>query len=141
MKFRKIVNCFFFGKWFAVPPVVGMVALNDFIILCLLDHLDLVDAPLAIPTGTGGGDGGEADVSVSCSLAGSTGVVKSLDGCTSSSLVMFMMSSGALLLAVEGEGVQKGSFPSSVLGLTAELTSGLATSDHQQNQKLNNKNV
>ena len=118
-----------------------MVALNDLIILSLLDHLDLVDAPLAIPTGTGGGDGGEAYVSVSCSLAGSTGVVKSLDGCTSSSLVMFMMSSGALLLAVEGEGVEKGPFPSSVLGLAAKLTSGLTSSDNQQNQNLKTNRI
>ena len=57
----------------------------------------------------------------------------------SSLVVVMMLSSGLGPLLVEGEGVEEGPLTSGVLGstsLSAQLTGSLATSKHQQNQKL-----
>merc|ERR1719397_2443420 len=55
------------------PPVIGVVALDDIVVLGLLHHLDLVNTPLAISTRTGSSNGGEAHISV-VSLTLSTGL-------------------------------------------------------------------
>merc|ERR1719210_1697422 len=44
------------------PPIVGMVTLDNLVVLGLLDHLHLVDAPLAIVSRPGGSHGREAHV-------------------------------------------------------------------------------
>ena len=46
------------------PPVVGVVALDNIVVLGLFDHLDLVDTPLAVSTRSGGCNGREAHISV-----------------------------------------------------------------------------
>ena len=43
------------------PPVVGVIALHHVVVLRLLDHLDLVDTPLAIIPGPGSSDRSEVD--------------------------------------------------------------------------------
>ena len=52
------------------PPVVGVDTLHSLVILGLLDHLDLVDALLAVGAGPGGGDSAEAHVGVIRALEG-----------------------------------------------------------------------
>merc|ERR1712080_531229 len=46
------------------PPVVGVVALDNIVILDLLNHLDLVDTPLAVSTRASSCNGREANISV-----------------------------------------------------------------------------
>merc|ERR1719308_596322 len=55
------------------PPVVGVVALHNFIILSLLNHLDLINTPLAISTRSSSSNSTETDISSITALTVSTG--------------------------------------------------------------------
>merc|ERR1712186_287015 len=50
------------------PLVVAVVALHHVVVLGLLHHLHLVDTPLTVRPGGGGGHGGEAHINISRSL-------------------------------------------------------------------------
>merc|ERR1711990_643907 len=93
------------------PPVVGVVALNDVVVLDFLDHLDLVDTSLAISTRSSSSNSREAHISVVSLTLGTS--LKGLDGLAFMvfSMVAMMITMSAVLLAVlvvEGEGVGKG---------------------------------
>ena len=96
-----------------------MVTLDNLIVFSLLNHLDLVDTTLAISSGSGGGNSGEAHVNVTGSLSAVTGGSdvlgwdKTAGGGRSNggSVVVTVM----VLLGIEGEGVQKRSFISRCL--------------------------
>ena len=64
------------------PPVIGVVALDNLIVLGLLDHLDLVNAPLAVVSGPGRSNGRKADVGV-ISFLPLVSRVKTSEGSTS----------------------------------------------------------
>merc|ERR1712198_577534 len=87
------------------PPVVGVVTLNNLIILSLLDHLDLVNAPLAIGSRSSSSDSSKADVSTIVALAIYTGSKFGCGGNSSSWFMMGMVLSG---IGIEGEGVEQG---------------------------------
>merc|ERR1712088_1208341 len=93
------------------PPVIGVVALDNIVVLGLFDHLDLVNTPLAISTRTGSSNCREAHISV-VSLTLSTGL-EGLDWLATMVLPMvtvvaFVMGSMVLaLLGVEGECSEK----------------------------------
>merc|ERR1719430_1324846 len=46
------------------PPVVGVVALHHIVVLCLLDHLHLVDTPLPIGARSGSSNSREAHIDI-----------------------------------------------------------------------------
>jgi len=94
------------------PPVVGVVALDDIVVLDLLDHLDLVDTSLAVSTRSSSSNSGEAHISVVSLTLGTS--LKGLDGLAfmvfSMVAMVFVMSSMVFsmsLLGVEGEGSEK----------------------------------
>ena len=94
------------------PPVVGVVALDDVVVLDLLDHFDLVDTSLAVSTRSSSSNSGEAHISVVSLTLGTS--LKGLDGLAfmvfSMVAMVFVMSSmvfSMALLGVEGEGSEK----------------------------------
>merc|ERR1719180_170798 len=93
------------------PPVVGVVALDNIVVLGLLHHLDLVNTPLAISTRSGSSNGRETHIGV-VSLTLSTGL-EGLDWLATMvlpmvTMVAFVMGSMVLaLLGVEGECSEK----------------------------------
>merc|ERR1712180_46926 len=91
------------------PTVIGVVTLDNLVILGLLDHLHLVDAPLAIVARPGGSHGREAHVSVITSLP-LVPRVKSSEGssCWFLMMVMVVAMMAVPAVRVEREGVDKG---------------------------------
>ena len=93
------------------PPVIGVVALDDIVVLGLFDHLHLVNAPLAISARTGSSNSRETHIGV-VSLTLSTGL-EGLNWLATMilpmvTMVAFVMGSMVLaLLGVEGECSEK----------------------------------
>merc|ERR1719474_788361 len=56
------------------PPVIGVVTLDNFIILSLLHHLDLVNAPLSISTRSCSSNSSKAHINTIRSLTVNTGL-------------------------------------------------------------------
>merc|ERR1719391_1453493 len=87
------------------PPVVGVVALHHVVVLCLLHHLHLVDAPLSIGAGSSSCHSREAHVHIgplSVVPVGKLGCFMVSMMIVSMVLSMMLLSTGLL---VEGEGV------------------------------------
>merc|ERR550517_280799 len=89
-----------------------MVTLDNIVVLDLLDHLDLVDTPLAISSRSSSSNSGEAHIGVVPLTLGTS--LKGLDGLAfmvfSMVAMVFVMSSmvfSMALLGVEGEGSEK----------------------------------
>jgi len=96
------------------PPVIGVVALDNLIVLGLLDHLNLVNAPLAIVSGPGRSNGRKADIGVISSLP-LVSRVKTSEGSTSGFFMVIVMVVAMVTavmvvptVGVEREGVDKG---------------------------------
>ena len=90
------------------PPVVGVVALDNIIVFGLFDHLDLVDTPL--PISTGSSNSREANICASLTLTiGSTLKTRKRRGSSNGIFMSMVFSSMMLLpgLLVEGEGVDE----------------------------------
>ena len=89
------------------PPVVGMVTLDHLVVLGLLNHLDLVDATLAVPARAGGRNVSEADaISRGSSRASTVSVsLKRVLGFEPLAGPPGLL--GTLGLGVEGEGVEE----------------------------------
>merc|ERR1719347_2228637 len=89
------------------PPVIGVVALHNIIVLGLLDHLHLVDTSLTISPGTSGSDSTEANISVVTSLSLTT-TSKSLRGISFMVVMVVIMMSMMMIISI---GVEwKGSY-------------------------------
>jgi len=84
--------------------VIRMVTLNNIIILSLLNHLDLVNAPLAIGSRGGSSDGTKAHI---LTLEAVPGLSLNNGGSGLGMIMVVTMIVGALG-SVEGEGVDKG---------------------------------
>merc|ERR1719193_1939538 len=83
------------------PPVVGVVALHHIIVLRLLHHLHLVNAPLSIGARSSRGHSREAHVDI-----GALSVVSASKGrCRTGSMVVMVVVLLASRFLVEGEGV------------------------------------
>ena len=94
------------------PPVVGVVALDHVVVLGLLDHLNLVNTPLAISSRSGSSNSREAHIGVVSLTLGTS--LKSLNRLATMAFSMVTMVSimGSMvlpstLLGVEGEGAEK----------------------------------
>merc|ERR1712127_1065979 len=83
------------------PPVVGMVTLDNLVVLGLLHHLNLVDATLAVGSGSSRGNGGKGDISIISLTLGTLG--KGLGSYTGTR----GRGGSAGLLGVEGESVEQ----------------------------------
>ena len=90
------------------PPVARVVALHHIVVLCLLDHLHLVNTSLAVRARTGGSYSTKADISSRVSLTVSSAVKRSHRG--GGSVVVAVVFPMVLLAAllVEGEGASQG---------------------------------
>ena len=82
------------------PLVIAVVALHHVIVLDLLDHQHLVNAPLAVKARSGGGDLREAWRTVFCSLA----LVPDTEILGGDMIFVVML---VLIVGVEGEGVDQ----------------------------------
>jgi len=104
--------------------VIRVITLNNFIILSLLNHLNLVNTSLAISSRAGSSNSREAHIGVIRSLTVSTGS-KVLGGDnTGRGFMMFMVSMMLIsTLGIEGEGVQKGTLSS--VSISSELAGSL----------------
>jgi len=96
------------------PPVIGVVALDNLVVLGLLNHLHLVNAPLAVVSGPGRSNRREANIGVIASLS-LVSRVKTSEGSTSRFfmvIVMVVTMVTAVMVVptvgVEREGVDKG---------------------------------
>ncbi len=113
-------------------PVVAVIALDDLVILRFLDHLDLVDAALAVGAGFHGSDVGEGDAAEAAGGRGTLASVpaRQLDanclGVGRIVVVVIMVVAVLQALVVEGEGVDEG------LLLAQQLTACQAAAGQQQ---------
>jgi len=113
--------------------VVGVITLDNLIILSLLDHLNLVDTSLAIRSRSGSSNSGEAHISVR-SLTVTAGL-EALGGNTGGGLVMFMVVMMLIgTLGIEGEGVEEGTL--TTVSIASQLSASLRASDEEDNQNL-----
>merc|ERR1719374_214913 len=110
------------GVGCVAPSVVGVVALDNLVVLGLLDHLDLVDTSLSISSRSSSSNSREAHVSIIRSLTITTGGKALGRSKSSRGIMMFMMSMFLSSLGVEGEGVEKRPFSSGSIGVSPELT-------------------
>ncbi len=113
------------------PLVIRMVTLNNIIILSLLNHLDLVNAPLAVSPRGGSSDGTKAHIlsleAISCLSLNSRG--------SGLSMIMVVTMVMGTLSSVEGEGVDQGSLTSWLSCLSSQHSCCLAANsktDHKQ---------
>ena len=91
------------------PPVIGVVTLDNLVVLSLLDHLHLVDAPLAIVSRPGGSHCREAHVSIVTTLPLVPRVKSSeRSSCRFLMMVMVVAMMAVPAVRVEREGVDKG---------------------------------
>ena len=96
------------------PPVIAVVALDHIIILCLLNHLNLVNAPLAVSTRASSSNCSKTDIYIFATLPTVPGgKAVSSDGSPSiimMMVVMMLMVVMTLVGLVEWEGAQERSF-------------------------------
>merc|ERR1719400_1602964 len=95
----------------ATTLTTGVVALDNLIVLCLLNHLHLVDTPLPIGSGASTRDSAKADISSGVHLPLGAAIEGRVGG---SSMMARAMMSGTMvvtmvlsLLGVEGEGSEQ----------------------------------
>jgi len=120
------------------PSVVGVVTLDNLVVLGLLNHLNLVNTSLSISTRSSSSNCREADINVISSLTvttwgqtlGSNRKTGTDRGFFVVGMIMMMIS----VLGIEGEGVEKGSLSSVFQSL--QLAGCLAASQEQNNQNL-----
>jgi len=116
------------------PPVVGVITLDNLIILSLLNHLDLVNTPLSIISGPSSSNRRETHINIIRSLAVSTGS-KTLGGDrTRRGFFMVRMSMGFFSLSIKGERVEEGTL--STLGISSQLASCLSATQDKQYEEL-----
>merc|ERR1712198_510128 len=117
-------------------PVIGVITLDNLIILSLFYHLHLVNTSLAISSRSSSSNSWEAHINIIRSLTITTGgkALRSNGGtCTGRSffvMSMIMM----VILSIEGEGVEERSFSS--LFRSSQLAGCLAASNKENNQNL-----
>merc|ERR1711863_143305 len=119
------------------PLVVAVVALHHVVVLGLLHHLHLVDTPLTVRPGGGGGNSGKAHINISRSLTlGTAG-----QGLRGSSLsVVFVVAVVAvgvvsLLVGVEGESANEGlAVPGGLFSQTPGPQDTLPSDDENKKQ-------
>ena len=113
------------------PPVVRVVALHHIVILSLLHHLHLVNAPLAVSTRASSSDSGEADISITALAVGTASQVRGGGG----SMVVFMVLMVVITaLLVEGEGASEGALVPR-LTVASQPTSSQGRGDHKEGKE------
>ena len=116
------------------PPVIRMVALDNFIVFSLFNHLNLVNASLTISSRTSSSYSWETDICISSTLTISTRSNVLRGDKASRGLNMFMMITmgmGISTLSVEGEGVEERALTTCILS-TATKGSGTISSSDQK---------
>jgi len=113
------------------PLVVGMITLNDVVVLGLLHHLNLVNTSLSISSRGGSSHGSKAHIRTFSSLSLVTG------GHFRVSMVIMIMMVGVIAIGVEGEGVDEGLAVPVDLDLTSQFPGpqhALAADDENKKQ-------